>query len=178
MSSRVDTLLQVLIVAAVVTVVAAVPNESAPPTPLTGLQPGDGGSLAASPASSSNIPGGPRTGCSGRLIATETVAAGERGGLTLQVFHATTGGGRSCATVTKTGTAHYRRGELRVTLQFHNYDGRRWPRYAVQELGPSAVRSDAIYLDDTGDRCVRASARFDPADGPATTVTTGKLGCG
>ena len=178
MSSRVDTLLlQVLIVGAIVAVVAAVPNESVPPAPLTGPQPGDGGWPALRPGSSTNIPGGPLTGCSGRSIATETAAAGERGGLTLQVFRSGADGGRTCATVTKTGTAYSRRGELRVTLQLHSYDGRRWPRYAVQQLDPTAARSDAVYLDGTDGRCVRASARFDPDDGPATTITTGKLGC-
>lgn len=120
--------MQVLIVVAVVTVVAAVPEESAPRTLLTDTQP-------------------------------------------------SADGGRSCATVTRTGTAYSRRGELRVTLQRHSYDGRRWPRFAVQELDPTAARSDAVYLDDTAGRCVRASARFDPDDGPPATVTTGKLAC-
>lgn len=177
MSSRVDTLLQVLIVVAVVTVVAAVPNESAPPTTLVDPPSGDGWSPALRSGASTNIPGGPLTGCSGALLATGTAAAGERGGLTLQVYRSGTDGGRTCATVTKTGTAYHRRGDLRVTLQLHSYDGRRWPRYAVQELDPTARRSDAVYLDATDGRCVRASARFDPDDGPPTTITTDKLGC-
>lgn len=174
MANRTGGWLRVLLVVAVVVMIATAQDDEAPPTSIAGLPPTEGGSLAPSPESSTNIPGGPLAACPGRVIFTQAVAAGERGQLTLQVFFTEDHGGRSCATATKTGTARQRSGELTLTLQLHNYDGRRWPRYAVQVAEPTATRSDAVYLDDTAGRCVRAWARFDPGDGPPATVSSGK----
>ena len=165
-----------LVVAIVLFVaVAGQEEESVPRTP--NLHPSRGVTLVPSPSSSTNIPGGALAACPGTLVATETAAVGERGGLTLQVFQSDGDGGRTCAMVTKTGTAREQRGELTVTLQLHNYDGQRWPRYAVHRHRGMAVRSAGIYLDDTTSRCVRAWARFDPDRGRAVTLTSGKIGC-
>ncbi|HZA74136.1 MAG TPA: hypothetical protein VE476_14665 [Propionibacteriaceae bacterium] len=164
-----------LVVAVVVIIAAGQEEESVPRTP--NLHPSRGVVLEPSPTSSTNIPGGTLAACTGELIATETASVGERGGLTLQVFHSDRDGGRSCAVVTKTGGSREQRGELSVTLQLHNYDGQRWPRYAVHRHRGRAVRSDAIYLDDTNSRCIRAWARFDPDRARAVTLTADKLGC-
>jgi hypothetical protein len=164
-----------LVVAVLVVVAAGQEEESVPRTP--NLHPSRDVVLEPSPTSSTNVPGGALAACPGELVATETAAVGERGGLTLQVFHSDRDRGRSCAVVTKTGAARDRRGELTVTLQLHNYDGQRWPRYAVHRHQGRAARSEAIYLDDTNSRCIRASARFDPHRGRAVTLTAGKLGC-
>ena len=133
--------------------------------------------LTPSPRTSTNIPGGGLAGCAGEVVATESVPVGADGGVDLQVYYADTAGGRSCAVVTKTGSARDRWGVLTVTLQLHNYDGRRWPRYATFQHRGGSARSDAIYLDETSGRCVRARARFDPDQGRAVTLATGKLGC-
>lgn len=164
-----------LLVVAVVLLVAVAGQEdkAGPRTP--NRHPSSGVTLAPAPTSSTNIPDGGLVACPGALVATETAAVGKQGGLTLQVFHAD--GGRTCAIATKSGTARERRGALRVTLQLHNYDGQRWPRYAVHQHRGLAVRSEGVYLDQTDSRCVRATARFDPDRGRAVTLTTGKIGC-
>lgn len=170
-----DTGIKVLLVIVVVLLLAASQGEEAPPSaspsaPVTTVAP------APSPSATTNIPGGALTACTGDLLSTETVAVGEQGGLTLQVFYAEADGGRNCAMVSKTGTARELAGELTVTLQFHSYDGRRWPRYAEQS-SRLRDRSDGIYLDETNDRCVRAWARFAPDRGRTATLTSGKVGC-
>ena len=153
--------------------VAGQEEESVPRTP--NRHPSRGVTLVPSPSSSTNIPDGALAACPGTVVATETAAVGERGGLTLQVFQSD--GGRSCAMVTKTGAAREQPGELTITLQLHNYDGQQWPRYAVHRHRGMAVQSEGIYLDDTTSRCVRARARFDPDRGRAVTLTSGKVGC-
>ncbi len=80
--------------------------------------------------------------------------------------------------VTKTGTALDTAGELTVTVQLHNYDGRRWPRSASFRHRGGAPWSEGIYLDQTNGRCVRVRARFDPDRGRAVTLASGKVGCG
>ena len=164
-----------LLVVAVVLFVAVAGQDEEPVPRTPNLHPSRGVTLVPSPSSSTNIPEGALAACPGTLVATETATMGERGGLTLQVFRSD--GGRSCAMVTKTGTAREQRGELTITLQLHNYDGQQWPRYAVHRHRGLDVRSAGIYLDDTASRCVRAWARFDPDRGRAVTLTTGKIGC-
>jgi hypothetical protein len=171
------TAVKALLVVAIVMFVAVAgqEEESVPRTP--NRHPSRGETLVPSPSSSTNIPGGALSTCPGTLVDTETTAVGERGGLTLQVFQSDDDGGRTCAMVTKTGTARERRGELTVTLQLHNYDGQRWPRYAVHRHHGPEVRSAGIYLDDMSSRCLRAWARFDPDRGRAVKLTSGKVGC-
>ena len=165
-----------LVVAIVVTLGGAQDDGTVPRTP--NEHPVGGVRLTPSPTTSTNIPGGGLAGCAGEVVATESVPVGADGGVNLQVYHADTNGGRSCAMVTKTGTARDTRGELTVTLQLHNYDGRRWPRYTIFRHRGAAPRSDGVYLDQTNGRCVRARARFDPDRGPAVTLASGKVGCG
>ena len=111
------------------------------------------------------------------MVATESVPVGADGGVDLQVYYADTDGGRSCAVVDQDRFGPRPVGGAHVTLQLHNYDGRRWPRYATFRHRGGSARSDAIYLDQTSGRCVRAWARFDPDRGRAVTLTTGKVGC-
>ena len=170
------TVLKVLLVVAFIAIIAAASEEeSVPRTP--NLHPVDGTTLVPSPRSSTNIPGGGLVDCAGTVVATESARLGERGAVTLQVYSADSNGGRTCAMVTKTGTARDRRGELSVTLQLHNYDGRRWPRYATHDHRGTDPRSVGVYLDETNGRCVRGEARFDPDRGRAVTLSTGKIGC-
>lgn len=165
----------VVVVAAVLIAAAGQEQEPMPRTP--NLHPSRGVSLEPSPRSSTNIPGGALDACPGELVATESAAVDEDGRLTLQVFRSDSDGGRTCAMATKTGTAREQRGELTIRLQLHNYDGQRWPRYAVHQHHGMAIRSPGIYLDDTRSRCVRTWARFDPDRGRAVTLSSGKIGC-
>ena len=170
------TAVKVLLVVALVAMAgAAQQEESMPRTP--NLHPIGGVTLVPSPSTSTNIPGGGLTACAGQLVATESAPVGEHGGLTLTVYYADTDGGRTCALVTKTGSARAVRGKLTATLQLHNYDGRRWPRYATHHHHGTDPRSAGVYLDDTKGRCVRAQARFDPERGRTVTLATGKIGC-
>ena len=175
--ANVGVAVKALVVVVVAVAIAAAGQEQEPMPRTPNLHPSRGVSLEPSPRSSTNIPDGALDACPGELVATESAAVGEHGGLTLQVFRSDSDGGRTCAMVTKTGTAREQRGELTIRLQLHNYDGQRWPRYAVHQHNGMAVRSAGIYLDDTGSRCVRAWARFDPDRGRAVTLTSGKIGC-
>jgi hypothetical protein len=133
--------------------------------------------VAAASTQSTNIPSGTLFSCGGELISTDTVDAGG-GAMTLQVYYSSVNGGRNCAIVSKTGTAVQRPGQLVITLQFHSYDGRKWPRYAIARSVPNASRTGGVYLDNTDNKCVRAWARFLPGGGGKTvTVTSGKVGC-
>jgi hypothetical protein len=175
MASAGASLKALLVVVVLVVVATAQEEENVPRTP--NQHPRRGVAVVPSPTSSTNIPSGGLTACTGNVVATESAPVGEDGGLALHVFHDDADGGRSCAMATKTGTAQDERGELTVTLQLHNYDGQRWPRYAVHRHRGTDPRSAAIYLDETNGRCVRAEARFDPDQGRPVTVTTGKVGC-
>lgn len=168
---------KVLLAVAVVVLIASTQDEgTVPRTP--NLHPSRGVTLVPSPTTSTNVPGGGLAACPGEVVATESAPVGDDGGLTLRVYYADTDGGRSCAMVTKTGSARGSRGELTATLQLHSYDGRRWPRFAVQTHRGSDPGSAGIYLDQTNGRCVRAEARFDPDRGRPVTLSSGKVVCG
>ena len=174
--AKAGTVVTVLLVVAVVALVGGTQDEgTVPRTP--NPYPTGPVVLTPSPTTSTNIPGGGLAGCPGAVVATESGPVGADGGLDLRVYYTDTDGGRTCATATKTGTARDRFGVLTVTLQLHSYDGRRWPRYATFRHRGGSDRSDAIYLDQTNGRCVRAEARFDPARGRAVTLRSGKIGC-
>jgi hypothetical protein len=178
MADSTDTFFGVVITLAVITAIAS--GASGGTVPTTTSIPGTNrtNTSTVSPASarsSTNIPSGTLLICGGELISTDTVDAGG-GALTLEVFYSPVNGGRNCAIATKTGSAAQRAGRLVTTLQFHSYDGRKWPRYAIHRT--NANRSQAVYIDNTDDRCVRAWARFLPEDGGrSATVTSGRVGC-
>jgi hypothetical protein len=179
MADSADTFFGVIVTLAVITAVASGANGGTVPTTNTTGTSRTTTTSSVSPAStqSTNIPSGTLFGCSGELISTDTVDAGG-GALTLQVYYSSLGGGRNCAVVSKTGTAVQRPGQLVITLQFHNYDGRKWPRYAIARSIPNATRTGGVYLDNTNNRCVRAWARFLPEKGgKPVTVTSGRVGC-
>jgi hypothetical protein len=177
MADSTDTFFGVVISLAVITAIASGASGGTVPTTTTNPGTNRTNTSAVFPASaqSTNIPSGTLLTCGGELISTDTVDAGG-GALTLEVFYSPVNGGRNCAIATKTGSAVQRRGQLVTTLQFHSYDGRKWPRYAIARSNGN--RSGAVYLDNTDDRCVRAWARFLPEDGGrSATVTSGRVGC-
>jgi hypothetical protein len=178
MADSADTFFGVLVSLAVITAIASGANGGTVPTANNpGSNPTTTSRVFPASTQSTNIPSGTLFTCSGELVSTDTVDAGG-GALTLQVFYSRVNGGRNCAVVTKTGTAARRRGQLVITLQFHNYDGRKWPRYAIARSTPNATRSGGVYLDNTDNRCVRAWSRFLPADGErSVTVRSGRVGC-
>src|SRR5918998_1314326 len=156
--AKAGTVVTVLLVVAVVAMIGGTQNEGTVPRTMNEHPVGEV-ALTPSPKTSTNIPGGGLAGCAGEVVATESVPVGADGGVDLQVYYADIDGG------------------LTVTLQLHSYDGRRWPRYATFRHRGGSARSDAVYLDGTSGRCVRARARFDPDRGRAVTLATGKVGC-
>lgn len=178
MADSADTFLGVVITLAVITAIAsgASGGTLANPTTPGGSNRTTTSTVPRASTQSTNIPDGTLLACGGELISTNTVDAGG-GALTLQVYYSPVNGGRNCAVVTKTGTLVHRPGRLVITLQFHSYDGRKWPRYAIARSTPNATRVGGVYLDKTDNKCVRAWARFLPEDGPTATVRSGKVGC-
>jgi hypothetical protein len=179
MADSADTFLRTIVALAVITAIATAASGGTLPS--GGSNPGTRSATTSrlSPAStqSTNIPKGTLFTCSGKVISTDTADLGG-GAMTLEVYYSSTNGGRNCAVVTKTGTATKRRGQMVITLQFNNYDGRKWPRYAIARSRPNATRVGGVYLDNTDDRCVRAWARFLPSDGEkSVTVKSGRVGC-
>ena len=177
MADTTDTFLGVVMGLVVLTALASGANGGTVPTTTTipGATQTDTSTTSPALASSTNIPSGTPLACGGELISTDTVDAGG-GALTLEVFYASVNGGRNCAIATKTGSAAQRPGALVTTLQFHSYDGRKWPRYAIHRT--NANRAGPVYIDNTDNKCVRAWARFLPeGGGRSVTVTSGKVGC-
>lgn len=128
---------------------------------------------------SSNIPGGPLLTCPGTKITDRTQANASLGDLRLRVYYNPKDGGRNCAVATRTGGLTSPPGQMTLTLRFADYDGRRWPKLATQRTGSNARNVGAVYLDDTGNKCVSARVRFRPSGGGQQTwVDTGRIGCG
>ena len=176
MADSADTFLGVVITLAVLTAIASGATGGAATNPTSSGTRTTRSTVPSASTQSTNIPDGTLLACGGELIDTNTVDAGG-GALTLQTYYSPVNGGRNCAVVTKTGTLVQRPGRLVITLQFHSYDGRKWPRYAIARSTPNATRVGGVYIDKTDNKCVRAWARFLPEDGPTATVRSGKVGC-
>ncbi len=172
----------ILVLVAVVAVIASVNGDPLAPTSSPSSTPTStptARTLRTSTAASTstNIPGGPLFACGGDVIANRSAGRGTAA-VGLRVYYSTTAGGRNCAVATRADTLNRRKGQLSITLRFASYDGTSWPRLARHRSSPNALRSGAVYLDDTDDRCVVARAVFTPADGgKPTTVSTGRVGC-
>ena len=144
MADSADTFFGVIVGLAVITAMVAAANGGTVPTAGNpGINTTTTSRIAPASTQSTNIPNGTLFTCSGEVISTDTVDVGG-GAMTLQVYYSPTNGGRNCAVVTKTGTATQRRGQLVITLQFNNYDGRQWPRYAIARSRPNATRVGGV----------------------------------
>jgi hypothetical protein len=145
------------------------------PSPTATLKPTVGARTATA---SSNIPGGPLTKCRGTVISDRTSTSATSGDLTLKVFYDPANGGQNCAIATRSAHWSGPPGQLVITLRFADYDGRRWPRLATHRSDNYAMRSGAVYLNNTDDRCVSARARL-VADSAreSVSVSTGRIGC-
>ena len=177
-----DTFVGVVAVLAVIGAVASAAGggtgtPSNNPTPTVTVSPTPTVAATTRATASSNIPGGPMLACPGMVIADRTTTNATAGDVNLKVYYSPANGGQNCAVATRSGWSGPR-GQLVITLRFADYDGRRWPRLATHRSTTYAMRSGAVYLNDTDDRCVSARARFEPTSaGPSVTVSTGRVGC-
>jgi hypothetical protein len=164
-------IIAVLVVAVVSTAkVNPIPTSSSTPTPT----PTTSSSATVRTTAVTNIPGGTLRTCPGTVIAEDSAPSG-RGSLDLTVTYSASRGGRNCAIASNAGLG---RGQLTVQLRFDSYTGRSWPNFAEHRGAVDAIRSGAVYLDQTDNRCVRANALFTPADGGrGITVSSGRVGC-
>ena len=123
-----------------------------------------------------NIPGGTLETCKGTVVANKT-ARSSNGNVNLKVYF-TEDTDRNCAVATRFGWPSRTQGRLSVRLRFSDYEGTQWPEYAVAWSQPHTTQLGGVYLDDTYNRCVSASATFTPFTGmDKVTVSMGPIGC-
>jgi hypothetical protein len=126
--------------------------------------------------SETNIPGGPLDSCPGKIIANKTDSTGN-GSVNIKVYYSENSD-RNCAVGTRFGWPSRTQGRLTVKMRFSDYDGNRWPEYAIVSSQPHTTQVGGVYLDDTYNRCVTASTAFDPFTGmDKISVSTGAIGC-
>jgi hypothetical protein len=123
-----------------------------------------------------NIPGGTLESCKGTVVANKT-ARSSNGNVNLKVYFSEDND-RNCAVATRFGWPPRTQGRLSVRLNFSDYEGTNWPEYAVAWSQPHTTQLGGVYLDDTYNRCVDASATFTPFTGmDKVTVSMGPIGC-
>jgi hypothetical protein len=133
-------------------------------------------STTSTSRSETNIPGGRLESCEGKIVANKT-ARGSNGHVNLKVYFAEEND-RNCAVATAVGWAPKTQGRLTVRLKFSDYDGTEWPEYAVAWSQPHTTQLGGVYLDDTYNRCILASATYAPYTGmDKVTVSIGPTGC-
>ena len=123
-----------------------------------------------------NIPGGTLETCKGTVVANKT-ARGSNGNVNLKVYF-TEDNDRNCAVATRFGWPSRTQGRLSVRLRFSDYEGTQWPEYVVAWSQPHTTQLGGVYLDDTYNRCISASATYAPYTGMENvTVSIGPTGC-
>jgi hypothetical protein len=138
--------------------------------------PTDTGPNLSTARSDTNIPGGRLRTCQGKVVANKT-ARSSNGSLNLKVYYSKDND-RNCAVATRVGWADRTQGRMTVRLRFSDYDGTQWPEYAVAWSQPHTTQLGGVYLDDTYNRCVSASATYVPYTGmDKITVSIGPHGC-
>jgi hypothetical protein len=141
------------------------PTENKPPVKTT------------TPASTTNIPGGPFASCPGWVIGHGT-GGHDVEAVTLKVYYSPVAGGRNCAIAFKGGGHVGDDSTLSVSLNFSSYSGTSWPSYAYHSTNRPASRTGAVYLDDTNKRCIDASAIYRPEPGSKPRIVhVRKIGC-
>jgi hypothetical protein len=130
----------------------------------------------ATDKSATNIPGGPLKSCPGKIIANRTNSSSD-GSVNLKVYYSAKND-RNCVVATRFGWPAKTQGRLRVSLRFSDYDGTQWPEYAYAWSQPHTTQVGGVYLDDTYNRCVSASATFTPYTGMGrVTARASSMGC-
>ena len=134
------------------------------------------GPYTSTSRSDTNIPTGRLQSCQGEVVANKT-ARSSNGSVNLKVYY-TEDNDRNCAVATAVGWASKTQGRLTVRLKFSDYDDTQWPEYAVAWSQPHTTQLGGVYLDDTYNRCVSASATYAPYTGmDKVTVNIGPHGC-
>lgn len=125
----------------------------------------------------SNIPGGPLSSCSGKVVANKTATASD-GSLNIKIYFSPVDGDRNCVTVTRRGWPPKLQGRMTARIWFSDYGGTAWPESAERTIQPHATKVSGVYLDDTYNRCVSASGTYAPYNGMSrVTVKVTSVGC-
>ena len=136
----------------------------------------DNTTTTATSRSETNIPGGKLESCPGKIVANKT-ARSSNGNLNLKIYYSDDND-RNCAVATRVGWGANMQGRMTVRLRFSDYDGTQWPEYAVAWSQPHTTQIGGVYLDDTYNRCISASATYAPYTGmDKVTVSIGPSGC-
>jgi hypothetical protein len=152
------------------------PSSTADTTTADPTYPTTTGPYTSTSRSETNIPTGRLESCKGSVVANKT-ARSSHGSVNLKVYY-TEDNDRNCAVATSVGWAPRTQGRLTVRLKFSDYDGTQWPEYAVAWSQPHTTQLGGVYLDDTYNRCVSASATYAPYTGmEKVTVNIGPHGC-
>jgi hypothetical protein len=123
-----------------------------------------------------NIPGGPLESCPGKIVANKSDTS-DYGSVNVKLYYSEEND-RNCVVATRYGWADKTQGRLTARLRFSDYDGNQWPESAVVSSQPHTSQIGGAYLDDTYNRCVTASATFEPFTGmDKVSVSTGAVGC-
>jgi hypothetical protein len=124
----------------------------------------------------SNIPGGPLDSCPGKIVANKSDTS-DNGSVNVKLYYSEEND-RNCVVATRYGWADRTQGRLTAELHFSDYDGERWPEYAWASSQPHTTQVGGVYIDDTYNRCVTASATYEPFTGmDEVSVSTGSVGC-
>ena len=136
----------------------------------------DNTTTTATSRSETNIPGGKLESCPGKIVANKT-ARSSNGNLNLKIYYSDDND-RNCAVATRVGWGANMQGRMTVRLRFSDYDGTQWPEYAVAWSQPHTTQLGGVYLDDTYNRCISASATYAPYTGmDKVMVSIGPSGC-
>jgi hypothetical protein len=125
----------------------------------------------------SNIPGGPLSSCSGKVIASKTKSTSD-GSINVKIYFSSAHNDRNCVVVTRRGWPPRMQGRMTARIWFSDYGGRAWPESAERTIAPHVNRVTGVYLDDTYNRCVSASGTYAPYNGMSrVTVRVDNVGC-
>jgi hypothetical protein len=124
-----------------------------------------------------NIPGGPLSSCSGKVIASKTNTTSD-GSVNVKIYFSSAHNDRNCVVVTRRGWPPKMQGRMTARIWFSDYGGRAWPESAERTIAPHVTRVTGVYLDDTYNRCVSASGSYAPYNGLSrVTVRVDNVGC-
>jgi hypothetical protein len=125
----------------------------------------------------SNIPGGPLSSCSGKVIASKTNTTSD-GSVNVKIYFSAGHNDRNCVVVTRRDWASRMQGRMTARIWFSDYGGRAWPESAERTIAPHVTRVTGVYLDDTYNRCISASGSYAPYNGMSrVTVRVDNVGC-
>jgi hypothetical protein len=131
---------------------------------------------SATDKSNTNLPGGTLEACRGKVVANKT-SRSSHGSLNLKIYY-TEDNDRNCAEATRHGWPDRTQGRMRVTMRFSDYTGNQWPEYAWAWSQPHTTKLSGVYLDDTYNRCVTATASYETFTGmEGSSVKIGPTGC-